>query len=300
MRNVSADIRDARLESKLYYMDLKETIHDIQVTQVDKSGRQDRADLLNWICDIDYTSNYHAAQQSAQQDDGSGAWFLDGSIFRDWMEATNKKVFLTGNSGCGKTILCAKAIKRLVRVKTTSGAKPSVLYFFFDFNDSAKTSMEGMVRCLLHQLLIKLGTVPAPVTQFYESQQVPEACKATLQDWSDLVRSILGLYQDTYIFIDALDECAEALATVLPIIVSLAPAECSTVSWLFTGRFSSTDPFISRSVSSDHVDLSAEYVDRDIESSLTVAFKTEPRLLTFSSDAAQVITSAICAKSHGM
>jgi hypothetical protein len=67
--------------------------------------------------------------------------------------------------------MCSKAINHLTRNRAITDLNPSIIYFFFDFNDVAKQSIEGMIRSLIFQLIAKLDEVPQIVRKLYSTHQ---------------------------------------------------------------------------------------------------------------------------------
>lgn len=97
VRNVSQDLQDARLENKLHYDNITGQLHDIQTKQLDSTQIKLKADILTWISQSNYTTNYHAAREPAQHVDTSGDWFITGKTFQDWTSGRgSSRLLLTG------------------------------------------------------------------------------------------------------------------------------------------------------------------------------------------------------------
>lgn len=198
-------------------------------------------------------------------------------------------------------MLCAKSIEHLSRTKTATGIKPTILYFFFDFNDSAKETTEGMIRALLCQLLTSPDPLTNDVQLFYNEHRETTSAKPSLQSWIDLFSRHLRSAQDVFIFIDALDECNEAdLPFLKASLAQLLAATGKSVRWLLTSR-----PNVHTAnalAGSDFVNVLMEQitVDKDIETYLIASLSTDPRLSSFSTAATQSIIKEITAHSSGM
>jgi DNA replication protein DnaC len=64
-------------------------------------------------------------------------------------------LWIYGIPGCGKTILSSAIIENL---RASLGSQ-FVLYFYFDFNNTAKQSLQNMIRSLISQLYTKNDSV---------------------------------------------------------------------------------------------------------------------------------------------
>ena len=84
----------------------------------------------------------------------------------------------------------------------------AIIYFYFDFNDVEKQRHENLLRSLIVQLSMQSMNTPEALDTIYsrcqEGQQQPstDALAMTLQH-------MLGGFHQTFIILDALDECAE-------------------------------------------------------------------------------------------
>jgi hypothetical protein len=84
--------------------------------------------------------------------------------------------------------------------------RTAVAFFFFNFRDSQKQDVLGMLRCLLRQLVAQLNDIPTSVSKFYgafrkglQEPSVPDVLR--------ILQLVSNSFRRTYIFIDALDEC---------------------------------------------------------------------------------------------
>jgi hypothetical protein len=138
-------------------------------------------------------------------------------------------------------------------------------YFFFDGKDGQKGSqtVEGLIRSLIRQFSTAYGGVPAVLTKLYHSchdgddQPSIESLQATLL-------LILEAFNDVYIVIDALDECAER-KDILKWIDRTMSWKKSKLHLLATSRPEEVIAKDLRSLDPDHVHIKQDLVSRDIE-----------------------------------
>src|SRR2546423_3629801 len=110
---------------------------------------QRREKIERWLSPPDPSTNYNKALRQRQE--GTGNWFLQSHAFAKWKTQRNSFLWLYGIPGCGKTILSSTIIEDL---KRTLSRQP-LLYFYFDFNDTDKQTLDSMVRSLMSQLYSK-------------------------------------------------------------------------------------------------------------------------------------------------
>src|SRR6478735_7219564 len=83
--------------------------------------------------------------------EGTGEWFLNGATFREWETGSLRHLWLYGLPGCGKTVLSTTILDHFMNIDDHI-----TLDFFFDFNDTMKQTIDGILRSLVFRLY-KLG-----------------------------------------------------------------------------------------------------------------------------------------------
>ncbi|KIX05471.1 uncharacterized protein Z518_06343 [Rhinocladiella mackenziei CBS 650.93] len=102
VRVVAGDLHDMREESKIQYKDLKQDLNSIRSAEVEATRTKKKADILSWISQVNYSSNYDAASLRTTQNDQTGDWFLKSRDFQDWAHNPGRSgLLLTGISGSG-------------------------------------------------------------------------------------------------------------------------------------------------------------------------------------------------------
>ena len=161
--------------------------------------RQNKID--RWLSPPDPSTNHNKALQ--QRHEGSGLWFLQSHAFAKWRRRRNSFLWLNGIPGCGKTILSSAIIKEL---NNTLPSEP-LLYFYFNFNDTGKQTLESMVRSLISQLYYKrretwnqLGSLFSSCQDGHRQATCESLCKALLH--------MIEQVKEVWLVLDALDECS--------------------------------------------------------------------------------------------
>lgn len=155
--------------------------------------------IRDWLRPSDPSVNYNKAIQKRHKD--SCKWFIECTEFAKWKGSESSFLWLHGMLGCGKTVLSSVVIKSL---KDDELCDCGLLYFYFDFNDTSKQSLENAVRSLVYQLYQK--SVAA--------RRVLDSLHASLKDKQPGLETLLTTLQsmvqevgEVWVVLDALDEC---------------------------------------------------------------------------------------------
>ena len=137
-----------------------------------------------------------------QRHAGSGTWFLESEPFKLWKENRASFLWLYGIPGCGKTILSSSVIEDLKYA--TKAATGALLYFYFDFNDVQKQSLDSALRSLVAQLSSMSENAFAQLHQLRESCNHSQPSTETL---TLTFENMVDTFDQVRIVFDALDEC---------------------------------------------------------------------------------------------
>ncbi|KAK6507970.1 hypothetical protein TWF481_006390 [Arthrobotrys musiformis] len=176
---------------------VQDTSDDVKsIARKMKSEKIDR-----WLSAPDPSTNYHKGLE--RRHEGSGTWFLKSKQFDEWRTSQKSSLlWLHGIPGCGKTILSSTIIERL---ESDPACQP-LLYFYFDFTDTGKQTLENMLRVLISQLHHKLRDPSVQLESLYSScadgRQQP-TCRSLCETLSRMVEQA----KEVWIILDALDEC---------------------------------------------------------------------------------------------
>jgi len=90
VRTVAEDLHDMLEQGKVHYKKVKDDLKNIQLNEEEARRAKAKADLLSWVSQVNYSSNYDAAQLRTCENDQSGDWFLKSRNFRGWSKATSR------------------------------------------------------------------------------------------------------------------------------------------------------------------------------------------------------------------
>jgi hypothetical protein len=148
-------------------------------------------------------------------------WILENSDFQQWRDDQESRLlWIKGDPGKGKTMLLCGIINELEKSMSKTGI---LSYFFCQATDSRINHATAVLRGLLYLLL--------------------NAGKALFEDanaWTALCEIFTNILRDpnlnnTYLIIDALDECEIGLPKLLDFIVQQSPIS-SRVKWIVSSR----------------------------------------------------------------
>jgi hypothetical protein len=181
-----------------------------EIARQNEQSRQKEHDdrIQSWLSPADPYINLMRASKTRHS--GSGTWFLKNEQYRQWKSSLKSSLWLHGLAGCGKTVLLSSIVEDLQRdigANQFAPSSPILLYFFFDFRDKRKQSLENMARTLAHQLYYQDISIQQPLDKLLH------ACGDGYRKPSTelLLRVVLEFLLNTgrrvYLVLDALDEC---------------------------------------------------------------------------------------------
>uniref|UniRef100_A0A8H7NI08 NACHT domain-containing protein n=1 Tax=Bionectria ochroleuca TaxID=29856 RepID=A0A8H7NI08_BIOOC len=170
--------------------------------------------IRNWLAPPDPSTNLNQARSMHYR--GTGQWFLNSNAYSGWKKEKNSFLWLNGIPGCGKTVLSSTIVTDL----DPANSNPRVLYFFFNFNDVEKRSLENAIRSLIFQLyakhIIVRSEVDAVYSSFGDGTRQPDAPAL-----DQLLRRIMQKSEEIYLILDALDESERHSGSYSPKSLSL-------------------------------------------------------------------------------
>ena len=179
---------------------MRAKVQDVGNTVKHLGFEQRREKIDRWLSPPDPSINYNKALE--QRYEGSGLWFLASDAFTKWKTQRSSFLWLHGIPGCGKTILSSAIIKNLDSVLSSQ----PLLYFYFDFTDTGKQTLESMIRALISQLYYKhIETSQQLDTLFSscEDGRRQPTCRLLCEAFLRMIEQV----KEVWLILDALDEC---------------------------------------------------------------------------------------------
>src|ERR1700728_4343530 len=173
-------------------------------------------------------------------------------------------------------------------------------YFFFDGKDGQKGSQTvgSLIRSLITQFSTPYGGVPAVLTKLYHSCHSGRA-QPSVESLQATLLLIFEAFDDAYIVLDALDECAERKA-VLKWIKQMTSWRKSKLHLLATSRPEEDIAKHLRLLDPDHVNIKQDLVSRDIERYINSILYDEDSFEQWSDEISANIKDTVLESADGM
>ncbi|KAK5989879.1 Vegetative incompatibility protein HET-E-1 [Cladobotryum mycophilum] len=162
-------------------------------------------------------------------------WILDDPDYQEWRDNDKcRLLWIRGDPGKGKTMLLCGIINELIMKAANSS---TVSYFFCQATDRDLNNATAVLRGIIYLLIRKHPSLISHVRKRYD---VPEGkvfedanAWVVLSDiLADIVQDLTLL--DTYLIVDALDECSSGMDQLLDLIKNLSVS--SRVKWIVSSR----------------------------------------------------------------
>ncbi|EAQ89249.1 hypothetical protein CHGG_05868 [Chaetomium globosum CBS 148.51] len=184
--------------------------------------------IERWLRPSDPSTNANHARELRHE--GTGAWLLESPVFQEWHSGSRRYLWLHGLAGCGKTVLSATVLDHLAK-----GNDRRILSFFFDFSDTAKQTVDAMLRSLAFQLYRGRAGSAGVLDASFQAHQDGRDQLAT-KTLSDVLFKMLAVQKKVSIVLDALDESRTRADLLLWIKDVVSRPELGHVQLICTGR----------------------------------------------------------------
>ncbi|KAH6623896.1 hypothetical protein F5144DRAFT_374804 [Chaetomium tenue] len=150
------------------------------------------------------------------QGDELGDWLLQKKEYLEWKKYPQGLLWLYGDSGCGKSLLCSTIINRLNKVFTRDDSKTKVLaYWYFRFDLDKTKMMDLFLISLIRQLASKCqGFADNKSLRWFRGHQDSgELPDDTNELFNYLKKFISKIDKDIFIVLDGLDQVTDRQRT---------------------------------------------------------------------------------------
>ncbi|EHK45823.1 hypothetical protein TRIATDRAFT_219595 [Trichoderma atroviride IMI 206040] len=162
-------------------------------------------------------------------------WILQHGDFQQWLNDKHSRLlWIRGDPGKGKTMLLCGIVNELNKTNA------QLSYFFCQASDERINSATAVLRGLVYLIVNQQPSLLSHVQERYK--HVGDALFKDVNAWSALSEIFLNILKDmdtslqqTYIAIDALDECVTDLPKLLDFI-AIKSAVFSHVKWIVSSR----------------------------------------------------------------
>ena len=149
------------------------------------------------------------------------AWLMHHRTYREWLNQGHGLLWIKGNPGTGKSTVLKHALE--TAEQPTKQRFILASFFFHGRGAPTQKSTLGLFRSLLHQILQQNGDLLSKFTHLYKTRCTTDGIFTKTWGWqTNELQHFFKLHvvdaartQQIRIYIDALDECGEDVATDL-------------------------------------------------------------------------------------
>jgi Cdc6-like AAA superfamily ATPase len=263
---------------------------------------QKHGEIYRWLSPSDPSTNFNKALQQRQE--GTGLWLLQNSQFKKWHSQRHSFLWLYGIPGCGKTILSSTIIKHLADTHPDQ----LLLYFYFDFTDAGKQTLDNVIRSLISQLYHKRKDTQKLLDSLYSSCNNGRS-QPTCESLCKVFLQMINQAQEIYIVLDAIDECRTRKGPLseglLAWIQSISDLEQRNVHLLVTSRPEHDIELVLRNLTlseEDILPIESKLIDEDIRTYVHTRVRQGNGLRRWQSqpDVLDEIETQLMEKANGM
>jgi hypothetical protein len=180
---------------------LQKLSHEVKTNVLALRSDYHITSIKKWLSPADPSDNVNKARKKRHP--GTGAWFLKSDYFTEWEHGSRQHLWLYGMPGCGKTVLSSTISDHLAQKEGCV-----MLQFFFDFTNSQKQKVDGMLRSMVFQLYNSSSVSQKYLNNLFESCG-DGANQSDTEQLSRVLKDMLGACKNSFILLDALDECSD-------------------------------------------------------------------------------------------
>jgi Cdc6-like AAA superfamily ATPase len=170
-----------------------------------QENNQERNTIINWLSQLDYLGKQRDI--FAKRHERTGQWLLNHEKFNTWLSADDNSVlWCHGIPGAGKTVMTATVISYLE--DNTSSSNVGIAYVYCNYREPYTES--EMFSSIIRQLSQQISPLPSEVKSFYITWLEKKSYPSN-DVYITLITNISKLFRRTFVFVDALDECPEAI-----------------------------------------------------------------------------------------
>jgi Cdc6-like AAA superfamily ATPase len=199
-----------------------------------RERREQHQVILDWLTPIDY-----ASQQSdfiARRQEGTGRWLLESDQFQEWLTKNQRTLFCPGMPGAGKTIVSSIVVDHLC-TRFQNDASVGIAYLYCNFRQQHEQKPTDLLASLLKQLVQEQSSIPQSVKSLYERHK-DKRTRPSFDEISKALHFIVADYSQSFIIIDALDECEVSNGGRKQLLSEISSLQAKTkASFFATSRF---------------------------------------------------------------
>ena len=184
------------------------TTKQIQTSLESAESREVRQNILDWLSHPDPSDIHELRRRDRNVRAKTSRWFLEGNTFQKFKATPRSVLWLHGDSGCGKSVLCSAIIDEIVVLRNRD-PRIELAFWYFSVTDKTRTTIDNFLRALIAQLVLGRSMPPALLDLWTARKMGRE--RPRIADLMQIIQNILTARSSHqyFIIVDALDESDE-------------------------------------------------------------------------------------------
>ena len=229
---------------------------------------EERKKFLNWLSPSDFDSIQQLTLSKRWPK--TGLWLLEHENFTTWFSnPASRLLWCNGPPGVGKSVLSSLVVDHIQFERIFDGSDVGLAFAYirhdqFDSPSAENSAATYIIATLLKQLARRIESFPEELVEVFSAQYKNDQTP-TLDFCVQSFRPLARQFTETFIVIDALDECNEiSRALILDFIYDVTETMPS-IKLFITSRRESTiaESFLALKVPA--IEIHAKHVETDIE-----------------------------------
>ncbi len=272
-----------------------------QLTQEQQRANEIKDKVLDWLAHPDPSEIHEITRHDRNDDAQTGGWFLNGNAFQEFKATPRSVLWLHGDSGCGKSVLCSAIIDDILAIRSTD-SRTELAYWYFSVTDKKRTNLDHLLRALISQLILQCP-IPSFLLDMWNSRKMGREAPRTADLVQTMERILVAETSYKYfIIIDALDESDETeRADLMRLVRSLALLKAD-IHILVTSRTNTVgiEKGMRNLINFYNVTVEAQNADLDICAHVTERLENDDALAKWSPEMRQTIKDTLDQDAGGM
>ena len=213
------------------HFNLSVRIHEAVEKVQNSIDSMQHQNMVAWLDPLDQNYNHEIAR--GRHEHSTGDWILGHEPFIEWLQGKTKHFWIHGRPGTGKTVLSSTIIDHL---QSSDTDRVVAVYFYFDFSDHERQSVQAALRSLMSQMALKSGITAEQVDMIYRNTTVSVSSRVpTTKGLLEAFKEIAGRFSRVNVVLDGIDESMERLE-LLDILAKICQESGEAVHFLITSR----------------------------------------------------------------
>ncbi|KAF7551513.1 hypothetical protein G7Z17_g4943 [Cylindrodendrum hubeiense] len=259
-----------------------------------------RNEVLQWFSDDDQSPKHHDAYKKCVE--GTGDWLLQNDTYVDWKAGSGKLLWLNGNAGCGKTVLCANVIENL-EIDLVENERIGLVYFYIDGSGQKSLDIERLYRSMISQLIHKARSIPDAFQYYgnYFRNRGKSRRRFSMRVWETIFQESIQLFDSVYIVMDALDESEESMGAqgIMDFIADIFKKLRDRVHIIAFSRDLEGLRTRFREMRALSITVSGQELDHDLKTALQTQLSRHPKFSRWPKSLKRTIEESLLTKANG-